>query len=295
MRKPLVAIAITSIAGLVATTSVGAISSYSSQPAPERTEVGALLALWDDSLPVDGIPDRFDWECSGAMVDRDTFLTAAHCTDGWPSGTRFFVSLEEDIQSPLNDAAADGLTALQAVAAFLTEGLVVEATPHQDPAYPGNASDAHDIAVLDFSDRAVTPADRWSFTPAALPSAGQLSALGSRALDAASWTAVGYGTEEALRGPGGHTHPGGGVRRKAPEGFNALNKTWVHLAMNRSRGFGGACYGDSGGPNFVVVGGRSLLAGTTITGDSPCYATNVVYRTDSPSARSFLAPYVALP
>ena len=30
-------------------------------------------------------------------------------------------------------------------------------------------------------------------------------------------------------------------------------------------------------------------------GACPCYATNVAYRTDSPSARSFLAPYVDLP
>jgi hypothetical protein len=106
---------------------------------------------------------------------------------------------------------------------------------------------------------------------------------------------VGYGTQEAVRGPGGHTHPGGGIRLKAPEGFNALNKTWVRLAMNESRGFGGACYGDSGGPNYVVLGGQMLLASTTITGDTPCYATNVTYRTDSPSARAFLVDYVALP
>ncbi|MER7475584.1 hypothetical protein ABT351_33515, partial [Micromonospora sp. NPDC000018] len=30
---------------------------------------------------------------------------------------------------------------------------------------------------------------------------------------------------------------------------------WVRLAMNESRDYGGACYGDSGGPNFVTGGG----------------------------------------
>jgi hypothetical protein len=40
---------------------------------------------------------------------------------------------------------------------------------------------------------------------------------------------------------------------------------------------------------------NEVLAATTITGDTPCYATNVVYRTDTASARSFLQPYVALP
>jgi hypothetical protein len=83
---------------------------------------------------------------------------------------------------------------------------------------------------------------------------------------------MGYGTEEAVRAPGGHTHPGGGVRMKAPLGFSARNPTWVRLAMNESRGYGGACYGDSGGPNFVTLGGELVLASTTITGEVPCYA-----------------------
>lgn len=268
-----------------------AINGYNAQPAPERTEVGAFVALWDRSG--DGVPDRFDWYCSGTMVDDDTYLTAAHCTDDWPAGTRFFVSLEQDFQGHL-DATKD-MSATEQAAYFLKMGWVVEGDPHQDPAYPGNSADSHDIGVLDFADRDVTPQDVWDFTPATLPTAGQLDALGSRALDAADWWAVGYGTEEAKRGPGGQTHPGGGVRMKGLEDFDALNKTWVRLAMNESRDLGGACYGDSGGPNFVVLDGQWVLAATTITGDVPCYATNVAYRMDTPSARSFLDPFVDLP
>ena len=268
-----------------------AINSYNAAPAPERTEVGAFVALWDNTG--DGVPDRFDWVCSGTKVDDDTYLTAAHCTDDWPAGTRFFVSLEQDVQSRIDANAA--LPAAAQAALFLANGWAVEGDTHQDPAYPGNSSDAHDIGVIDFADRAVTPQDVWNFTPATLPTAGQLTQLGSRALDAATWWAVGYGTEEAARGPGGHTHPGGGVRMKGMEDFNALNKTWVRLAMNQSRGLGGACYGDSGGPNFVQLDGHLVLAATTITGDVPCYATNVAYRLDTTSARSFLAPFVALP
>jgi hypothetical protein len=45
----------------------------------------------------------------------------------------------------------------------------------------------------------------------------------------------------------------------------------------------------------VTIDGELILAGTTITGDSPCYATNVAYRMDSASARAFLDPFVALP
>ena len=106
---------------------------------------------------------------------------------------------------------------------------------------------------------------------------------------------MGYGTQEALRGPGGQTHPGGGVRMKALVDFSSLSKSWVHESMIHPRGYGGACYGDSGGPNFLDVDGELILVATTITGDGPCYATNVAYRLDTAAARAFLDDYVDLP
>jgi len=67
--------------------------------------------------------------------------------------------------------------------------------------------------------------------------------------------------------------------------------------MNPTLGDGGTCYGDSGGPNFLGAGATetNTLAATTITGDFMCRATNVVYRLDTESARSFLGQYVDLP
>ena len=247
-----------------------AINSYNSRPAAERTNVGALVVEWDSDG--NGSRETRDWYCSGTMVDSSTFLTAAHCTSDWPAGTRFFVSLAQEMTVRTMAAAVRG-------------------TPHQDPAFPGNGSDSHDIAVVEVG----SPRRLGSFTPATLPAPGLLDRLGSRRLDAQPWTVAGYGTEEAQRGPGGHVHPGGGERRSAPVGFHALNPTWVRLSMQQSQGYGGACYGDSGGPVFTTVDGRELLVSTTITGDAPCYATNVTYRLDTPSARQFLEPYVTLP
>lgn len=270
-----------------------AISTYNSEPAPERTETGAMLVLQDTNG--DGANDNFDWYCSGAMVDRDTYLTAAHCVVDWPAGVKFYVSLDQNVQGELDRSKALGLSGIAQAQWFLDQGHAVEGDPAHDSAYPGTQANSHDIAVIDFARRAVTPANRWAFKPATLPRAGMLDALGTKALDASVWTAVGYGTEEASTGAGGHTHPGGGVRLKAELGFDALNANWVRLAMIESQGYGGACYGDSGGPNFITVNHALILAGTTITGDTPCYSTNVAYRLDTPTARSFLAPYVTLP
>ncbi|MER5308005.1 trypsin-like serine protease [Streptomyces sp. NPDC002773] len=265
-----------------------AINSYNAAPAPERTEVGALVATWDaDGDPA--TPDRVDWVCSGTMIDANTFLTAAHCTTDWPANVRFHVSLDQDVQAGLDRAAAEhpGDPAAQA------RSVAVEGTARNHPSYPGPASDTHDISVIEVPASAMKA--RWSFTPAVLPEAGALDALGPQGLNDASFTVAGYGTEEAKRGPGGHTHPGGGIRMKAPVAFNALNDAWIRLAMTAPQGNGGACYGDSGGPNFATLNGTRTLVSTTITGDTPCYATNVTYRLDSPGARAFLSPYVQLP
>jgi Trypsin len=265
-----------------------AINSYNAKPAPERTEVGAFVAQWDDDSDP-STPDRVDWVCSGTMISEDVFLTAAHCTTDWPDGARLGVSLAQNTQ-----AALDRWTTAGYSGDALYDKVAVEGTPHTDPAYPGPASDPHDIAVLSFDDP--DQLHRWGgFTPATLPTRGQLGRLSPRDRNALDYLVVGYGTQEAERGPGGQTHPGGGVRMKAPLSFNSLTKSWLKLDMHATHGNGGACYGDSGGPNFGRVDGQLVLFGTTITGDTPCYATNVTYRLDTPSARDFLRQFVTLP
>src|SRR5919202_3825456 len=123
----------------------GAINTYNASPAPERTETGALLVLWDTDG--DGVDDSFDWHCSGAMIDRDTFLTASHCIVDWsadPSLDHFYVSLDQDVQSELDAAAALGLSGTAEARYFLAHGQAVEGAGIADPSYQQAQSDPHD-------------------------------------------------------------------------------------------------------------------------------------------------------
>jgi secreted trypsin-like serine protease len=198
--------------------------------------------------------------CSGTLIAPDVFLTAAHCADA--DGQRAVVTFST---------------------AYHAGDVTYSGTFHVDPLYPGPTSDPHDIAVV-VLDQAV-----GDITPASLPAAGSLSDLPHDQVI----TSVGYGAYEVTNQPGGHDYLYDDVRMVATGTLNATNKAWLRNSMNPSLGNGGTCYGDSGGPNFL--GGTDVIAATTITGDAICRSTNVDYRLDTESARSFLEAYLALP
>jgi len=227
--------------------------------APDGTghpEVGALLA-----------PHAFSdgtWEeCTGTLISPTVFLTAEHCDEGLDRVAVTF------------DTAYDSAT-----------GTTHWGTWHGNSAYGKANSDPHDIAVVVF-DEPVT-----GIEPAQLPAADSLDGLKS----GTGVTSVGYGAQSVTveHGP---TYHYADVRSVATGSLNAVTNSWLRNSMNPSHGDGGTCFGDSGGPNFLGAGATetNIVAATTITGDSRCRATNVDYRLDTPSARSFLGQFVELP
>jgi len=201
--------------------------------------------------------------CSGTLISPTVFLTAAHCDLG---DARVFVTF---------DAHADASSKL------------IAGTYYADPLYNQAQSDPHDIAVVVFD----SPVK--NIIPARLPAANSLSLLHVND----PFTAVGYGGQEAVNQPGGPVNAYLDTREWAVSSLNAINPAWFRLSQNAATGDGGTCYGDSGGPNFVGAGSSetNIVGGTTITGDSLCKATNVIYRLDTDSARSFLSRFVKLP
>ena len=197
--------------------------------------------------------------CSGTLISPTVFLTAAHCAeDGERVGVTFDTAYE----------AGDK---------------VYPGTFEADPLYNQTQSDPHDIAVVVF-DKPIR-----AITPALLPAADSLSSLPA----GQTFTSVGYGAYEVTNQPGGHQYLYNDVRMTATGTINATNASWLRISMNPATGDGGTCYGDSGGPNFL--GTTQIIAAITITGDAICRATNVTYRLDTESARTFLAQYVTLP
>jgi secreted trypsin-like serine protease len=198
--------------------------------------------------------------CSGTLISPTVFLTAAHCGDA--NGERVVVTFDTD---------------------YVAGDKTYAGTFYGDRLYDQAQSDPHDIAVV-VLDKAVK-----GIAPARLPAAGSLSNLPAKQ----PFTSVGYGAYLVTNSPGGHQYIYNDVRMVATGTLNSTNASWLRISMNPATGNGGTCYGDSGGPNFL--GTTDIVAATTITGDAICRSTNVDYRVDTASARSFLDQYVSLP
>ena len=197
--------------------------------------------------------------CSGTLISPTVFLTAAHCNI---DTSRVYVTFDTK---------------------FSSKSKLLPGTFYYDPQYNWKQDDPHDIAVVVF-DKPIT-----NIAPARLPKAGQLDALKVNQ----KFTVVGYGGQEPVNQPGGPVIGYLDTREYAVSTLNAVTPAWLRLSQNAATGNGGTCYGDSGGPNFL--GATNIVAATTITGDAVCRSTNVDYRLDTASARTFLANYVPLP
>lgn len=78
--------------------------------------------------------------------------------------------------------------------------------------------------------------------------------------------------------------------------FSALTTGFLQLSINPALDNGGACFGDSGGPNFLLVNGKLILTAiASVSGDHVCRATSGNYRLDTATARDFLKDFVTLP
>lgn len=214
--------------------------------------------------------------CSGTMITANVFLTAGHCTSFFtdelaPQGFVAYVSLDQSI--PFG-ALSSNSTNLLAVSFTVT-----------NPNYSQRQSDPGDIGVL------ILQQNVPGVTPATLPACGLLDQMSEKnGLKNATFTAVGYGVQNRVVGGGKpffqDVNPV--PRMFAFSSFNALNGGYLRLSENPAKGDGGTCFGDSGGPNFLSSSPGHLIVAITITGDSVCRSTNVVYRLDTLSAQGFL-------
>jgi len=257
-RKLLIAAAVLAVGFLVATPAFGI--TFGEPDGDNHPNVGAMI------VELNGVKRLY---CSGTLISPTVFLTAAHCTvaafarGADPHDT--YVTFD-----PVWDATST----------------LYRGTYQLNPNYGHDMHDLHDVAVI-ILDEPIT-----DITPATLPGAGMLDDMKkAHELKDQQFVAVGYGRLRDDKTGGPHAIGDAGERYYAEQTFLALKPYWLQLSMNPSTGSGGTCYGDSGGPHFL----GDMVVSITVTGDAWCRATDVTYRMDTESARSYLSQFVTLP
>ena len=218
-------------------------------------------------VAIQPIPDMpgFVTVCSGSALSAEVFLTAAHCFD--PSMPVFVSYKSEPPFSLAND---------------FTQGVF---HPHPDwcpacgPGLPGFAT--HDVAVITLN----SPRDPGSF--AALPSAGLVDTLSMNT----EVDLVGYGVQGFVRGGGPPQTIFLFTRFLAPslliQSNNVISDEFIKLTANPSKGKGGTCFGDSGGPD--LLGGTNIvLAVNSFVTNTNCAGVTYSNRVDLPDILDFI-------
>jgi V8-like Glu-specific endopeptidase len=233
---------------------------------PKYPNVGAMVD--PDGFKV-GEETQYTY-CTGTLISPTVFLTAWHCYPERGDGVTF------------DPKYVPGSSKVYSVC----RGSRQCANGNYDGEFFEHP--VIDIAVVKF-DEAPLP----GVTPARLPTLRQFD----RVAKGQKFTAVGYGDQATSFK---ETNEFTDQRMYAYSAYKSVNRTYLSLSQNQNQDNGGTCYGDSGGPNFLGTGIYQpdqplTIAGTTITGDTWCKATNVTLRLDTEPVRAFLDDYVTLP
>jgi hypothetical protein len=199
--------------------------------------------------------------CSGSFLSPTRFLTAAHCFD--PAAPA--------LVSPANTPPFP----------------VVPGTVHNDPAWcfgcgSGLAgADTHDVAVITLAAAVFLP------VYAALPAEGLVDTLPMKS----TVDIVGYGVQGFI--PGGHPKEEifTAIRFFAPselvQSNNRASGEFIKLTANPSKGTGGVCFGDSGGPD-LLGGTNTVLAVNSYVTNGNCSGVTYSQRVDLPGILAFI-------
>jgi V8-like Glu-specific endopeptidase len=215
--------------------------------------VGLMIAQDDAGNPM--------WRCSGTLISPTVFLTAGHCTDGADHVEIWF---DADVENgmPENGYPFTG---------------DVGGTPYTHPDYDDAAFYLADLGLVVLDEPVVMD------TYGELPSEGQLDQYATkRGQNKVYFTAVGYGLQESFPSAAAWKENNERVRMVSYPKLNQINGGIVgdfSLLLSNNAHTGGTCFGDSGGPNFIMD--THVIAGVTSFGMNPtCAGTGGVFRVD---------------
>jgi hypothetical protein len=290
MRKRLHAVLIGLVAilgvGLVAPAPAGAITGGTEDTANTYSNVG-IIAFYDAT-------GRY--RCTATLVTPTVLLTAAHCTTGTLGKTvvSFDPFIDDAPPSDLPRATDDTGNGISAVGYQGAPAGWYSGTAYTHPQYSDftDMDNWNDVGVVVLDEPIV------GIEPAQLAPLNQLEQYRQPALNSTLFTVVGYGTEvrkspEGPQKPTPMSYPI--VRRYTETVGQKLTPQILQVNGNEhdTRGGGGSCFGDSGGPTFDEA--RFVVTVTSYGYTSNCRYIDGLQRVDIAVVQDWLAEFGVYP
>jgi hypothetical protein len=201
--------------------------------------------------------------CSGTLMSPTIFVTAGHCTVGQTHAKIWFGP------GPLDPS-------------ILPDGTGTPVTP-DDFAFP-----TRDLGVIRL-DSPITLS-----TYGVLPGENTLDSLKAQhGRQAQTFTTVGYGMQQSYPGAAAAMNVDGFTRMHVTPHLIQIDGGQAGdfaIALSDDAHTGGACFGDSGGPNFV--GDSNVVGGvTSALSNDRCTGTMLAFRLDRSWALDWLATF----
>jgi Trypsin len=229
------------------------------------------------------------FRCSATLISPTVLITAAHCTTGTLGSTlvTFDSVIAEQPPSPFPVAAdpSAGYTPEEITAAGYLSGT---AYTHPDYSNFTDLANWNDVGVI-VLDEPVT-----GIAPATLAPTGYLDQFAQPALNGTVFEVVGYGTEVRK--------PESGPQKPQPMSYPLERRYTTQPGQkltdqilqangnyNDTRGGGGTCFGDSGGPVFLK---GNLVAVTSYGYTENCRYLGGYQRIDIPVVQDWLNGYL---
>jgi hypothetical protein len=232
------------------------------------------------------------YRCSATLVTPTVLVTAAHCTQGTLGKTlvdfRSVVAEQAPSGYPVAADTTAGFTAAEIKAAGFVSGTASTHPQYSDFTDVRNWNDVG-VVVLDepVTDRGLSQ----------LASRNALRSYSQPVLNKTLFTLVGYGTEvrkpdAGPQKPQPMSYPL--IRRVTTSPGQKLTSQIVQMNGNPAdtRGGGGTCFGDSGGPAFL---NGELVAVTSYGYTSNCRYLGGYQRVDIPVVQDWLATFGVRP
>jgi hypothetical protein len=241
-----------------------------------------LLVFYTDPDPETG--DTFSHRCTGTLVSPTLIVTAGHCTQGVDTGRVYF---QQSVAPNYDPDAFGGLGGDETTGYPYENGVTFSHTWTYGDIFAGypHVKDTQDLGLVQLDSAYTPPSGLYGLLPGDHAIDDYLA--GTHAKQSLRFRTSGYGLSDQDPVPVSFRE-----RLTAPayivEGTSALTEFNLKTTANASKGKGGSCNGDSGGPVFFE--GTRVIAAVVSFGFNPqCKGLDLSYRLDRQPVLGWIA------